>query len=164
MASAVYTLGEKRVVKLRKDYLFIEDIESKKFIVLSFQKWKRLCDLIIEIDECVNDVMEKKNNVAFKEHIGGGWFVSVTSGISCVDIRKFFKLDDNQVLAPHLNTDDDLKPTRIGLALKFPEWQQLKTNVRTSIDIVRPDIENLQLCYLGADHQNQEGNFKACFC
>jgi hypothetical protein len=105
--------------------------------------------------------MEKKNNnVALKESIGGGWFESVTSGISCVDIRKFFKLDENQVLAPYLNTDDDLKPTRIGLALKFPEWQQLKTNVRNSIDIVRPDIKNLQLCYLGADHQNQEGNFK----
>jgi hypothetical protein len=65
-ASAVYPLGEKYVVKLRKDYIFIEDIESKKFIVLSFQKWKRLCDLIIEIDESVNDVMEKKNNVALK--------------------------------------------------------------------------------------------------
>jgi hypothetical protein len=74
MASAVYALGEKHVVKLRKDYIFIEDIEAKKFIALSFQKWKRLCDLIIEIDDCVNDVMEKKkNNVALKEHIGGGW-------------------------------------------------------------------------------------------
>jgi hypothetical protein len=163
MASATYPIGAKRVVKLRKDYIVMEDTESKKYILLSFQKWKRLCGSIIEIDESVNDVLEKKNNVALKVHIGGGWFVSVTSGISCVDIRKFFKLDGNQVLAPYLNTDDDLKPTRIGLALKFPEWQQLKTNVRDSIDSIRPDIKNLQLCYLSADHQNQEGKYKAVF-
>jgi hypothetical protein len=162
MASATYPIGEKRVIKLRKDYIVIEDTESKKYILLSFQKWKRVCGFIIEIDESVNDVLEK-NNAVLKEHIGGGWFVSVTSGISCVDIRKFFKLDGNQVLAPCLNTDDDLKPTRIGLALKFSEWQQLKTNVRNSKDSIRPDIKSLQLCYLSADHQNQEGNYKAFF-
>jgi hypothetical protein len=60
------------VVKLRKDYIVIEDIESKKYILLSFQKWKRLFGLIIEIDESVNDVLEKKNNIALKVHIGGG--------------------------------------------------------------------------------------------
>ena len=161
MASAAYTVGENRVLKLRRDYIVIEDKESKKFIILSFQKWKRLCGLIEVIDESVSDVFARKNNVALKVHIGGGWFVSVTSGIPCVDIRKFFKLEDCKILAPYLNTDNDLKPTRIGLALKFPEWNQLKTNVRDSIDAIRPDIKDLQLCYLGTDHQNQEGNFTA---
>jgi hypothetical protein len=65
MASATYPIGAKRVVKLRKDYIVMEDTESKKYILLSFQKWKRLCGSIIEIDESVNDVLEK-NNVALR--------------------------------------------------------------------------------------------------
>ena len=78
MASAAYTVGENRVLKLRKDYIVIEDKESKKFIILSFQKWKRLCGLIEVIDESVSDVFARKNNVALKVHIGiRRWLVCV---------------------------------------------------------------------------------------
>jgi hypothetical protein len=100
-ATASYRIGETRFLKLRKEYMLLEDTESKKFLIISFQKWKRLMDLVEEIDDSINRVSNREENFSFRQHIGGGCFVSVTSGIRRVDIRKFYKPDSHtQSIAP----------------------------------------------------------------
>jgi len=60
--------------------------------------------------------------VSYKCAIGGGYYVSVTSGFYCVDIRKFF--------VPFGQTE--IKPTRRGLALRLREWSDWKKTWRLS--------------------------------
>jgi hypothetical protein len=166
-ATASYRIGETRFLKLRKEYMLLEDTESKKFLIISFQKWKRLMDLIEEIDDSINRVSNREENFSFRQHIGGGCFVSVTSGIRRVDIRKFYKPDSHtQSIAPYVDIEEVLKPTRIGLALKFEEWNEVKGRVNESVNRLRPDVRDLQLCFMNGDHRNQQGKyaFRSCVC
>jgi len=62
---------------------------------------KKLC-----ADELVN----------YQTHIGGGYYVSVTSGYKCVDFRKFYMPYDQS----------EMKPTNKGIALHIDEWIDIK--------------------------------------
>jgi len=61
--------------------------------------------------------------VCYRREIGGGYYVSVTTGFYCVDIRRFF--------IPRGHTE--IKATRRGLAVHLREWSMLKT-IKTTID------------------------------
>jgi len=49
-------------------------------------------------------------------HIGGGHNVSVTSGLRCVDFRKWFQPRDQ----------NDPKPTRKGIVLNLDQWVRMR--------------------------------------
>ena len=51
-------------------------------------------------------------------HIGGGWYVLVTSGYWCIDVRKFYMARDNNI-----------KPTRKGFAIRINEWDGVKRSL-----------------------------------
>jgi len=65
------------------------------------------------INEAVKQLHEKKYVKYFK-HIGGDWYVSVTTGFWCVDLRKFYT-----------SKEGDLKPKREGIALRLNEWSRV---------------------------------------
>jgi len=65
-----------------------------------------------------------------------------------VDLRKFYKPDDCK--------DGDIKPTRIGVALRLDEWATLCQLVE-SIHAAFPSLGSALPCYLGDDHNNQMG-------
>ena len=92
-------------------------------------------------------------SVSYKQHIGGGYYVSITSGFYCVDIRKFF--------VPYGETD--VKPTRRGIALRLWEWEDMKKIIDT-INNAYPTLGTALPCYLGNDHLNQMGALQCTEC
>jgi len=82
--------------------------------------------------------------VTYKEPIGGGYYISITSGFWCIDIRKWF--------LPHGETD--IKLTRSGLRLGLREWHVMKQIVE-SINSKYPTLDTTLPCYMSDDHLNQ---------
>ena len=81
--------------------------------------------------------------VKFQAHIGGGQYVSVTTGYKCVDFRSFF--------VPYGQLD--IKPTKKGIALRLHEW----ANMRAIIDSINdgfPTLAGAIPCYMQTDHQD----------
>lgn len=97
----------------------------------------------LDTDEIVN----------FRQHIGGGYFVSVTSGFFCVDFRKFF--------VPR--GQHDVKPTRKGIALRLYEWADMR-KVIEDINTDYPDIGTALPCSVQDDHNNQLSAFNCREC
>jgi len=107
----------------------------------------------VTLRQAVDDVntnvkaMRKGDNVKLQDHIGGAYSVSVTSGYSCVDLRKFYQ--------PYDSKDGQIKATRMGVALRFDEWAtfcQLIDTINTSY----PSLASAVPCYYQDDHMNQQ--------
>jgi len=54
-------------------------------------------------------------HINYIQHIGGTWHVSLDSKFPTVDIRRWYE-----------NSRTELKPTRVGIALTYPNWDKLK--------------------------------------
>ena len=93
------------------------------------------------------------NNVKYMQSIGGGYYISITSGFFCVDVRKFF--------VPRGETD--IKPTRQGIAFRLREWDEMKKIIET-INNTYPSLGTALPCYLCDNHQNQEGALQCNEC
>jgi len=91
--------------------------------------------------------------VSYRQEIGGGYCVSVTSGFYCVDIRKFF--------IPHGHTE--IRATRQGLSVRVREWAKLKTIV-SAINDAHPTLNNSVPCFQRDDHMNQLGALECKEC
>jgi len=92
--------------------------------------------------------------VNYREHIGGGHYVSVTSGFKCVDLRKFYM--------PYGQTEGE-KPTKRGLALRLDEWSSLCSLIPT-INQDFPVLGTTAACYDSDDHMNQLGWLACAEC
>ena len=53
--------------------------------------------------------------INYTRHIGGTWYVSVNDKFPTVDIRRWYE-----------DSWTELKPTRVGIALTYPNWDKLK--------------------------------------
>jgi len=84
------------------------------------------------------------DTIAYIQSIGGGYYVSISTKIYCIDIRRFF--------LPRGETD--AKPTRQGIALRLREWDEMKKIV-DAINNAYPSLGTALPCYLGDDHVNQ---------
>ena len=91
--------------------------------------------------------------VAYRQSIGGGYYVSITSGFYCIDICKFF--------VPYGETD--VKPTCQGIALRLCESGEMRKIIDT-INNAYPSLGTALPCYLGDDHQNQIGALQCREC
>jgi len=92
-------------------------------------------------------------SVSYKQHIGGGYYVSITSGFYCVDIRKFF--------VPYDETD--VKPTRRGMALRLREWEDMKKIIDT-VNNSYPTFSTALPGYLEDDHLNHLAALQCTEC
>jgi hypothetical protein len=63
----------------------------------------------------VAKLVDGQQEVKLQLHVGASWYVSVTTGCRCVDIRKFYSL-----------TGVGIRPTKSGIALRLSEWSRLK--------------------------------------
>ena len=146
-----WIIGYKRIVKIWKttdNYaILIREESSEKFIQLTAQRWNNLMDLREAIDENVQKVLNEVEPVNFRRHLGGGVYVSVTSGIKCVDVRLFYP---NRNLGP--------RPTQSGFAFRLPEWTSMKL-IMEEINKQFPELINYDSCFLRGDHNNQEVNY-----
>jgi Transcriptional Coactivator p15 (PC4) len=113
----MYRLSERYALETRKEQdetvVVILNNNTGKFIEIPAVRWASFLLMQVDIDEAVNQLLEKKT-VNYFEHFGGGYFVSVSTGIPCVDLRRFYK-----------NDKDEIKPTKQGLALRISEWKEL---------------------------------------
>jgi len=94
--------------------VIIEEVDNSKRVELSNNCWTALEKEFDSIGEAVKELCDKKYVKYFK-HIGDGWYVSVTTGFWCVDVRKFYTTKNG-----------DLKPKREGIALRLSEWSQVR--------------------------------------
>jgi len=71
--------------------------------------------------------LREGGEVKLQHHIGGVHFVSINSGYKCDGLQKFYQ--------PYNSKDGQIKPTKIGVALRFDEWatlSQLVDNINTA--------------------------------
>ena len=99
--------------------------------------------------------MRGDENLSFREHIGGGHYISVTSGYKCVDFRQWYH--------PYSTEDGTIKPTKKGVTLRLDEWSGLCTLTDT-INDTYPTLGSAQPCYYQNDHMNQEGWLQCTEC
>lgn len=152
MASKKFEVGDRRYVVVKKDEIRLFEDGSNKSATFTYSRWAHFVEQFDLIDECVAKVVAKEDGVQLQRHIGGGWYVSVTSGFFCVDIRKFYHLPGTGV-----------RPTKTGIALRFYEWSRLKA-AATEMRHRHPKIADAQPCWTGADHFNQEGAMMCAEC
>ena len=140
-----YQLGVNRVLEVTKDgedyKIIIKDVRSAAEAVFNRTRWTFFIRFLSEIDGAVQKLREGNDaDLALVIHYGGGWQVSVTGGIRCVDLRRFF-----------LAVDGKIKPTRHGIGLRLPEWEMLKDVVH-QVRVDFPDLDST----LGCFHPNME--------
>jgi len=93
-----------------------DKFNERKYAILSASRWAILQSEIDAIDLALNNVVGNKDGVKLQRHLGFAWWLSVTTGFHCVDIRKFF--------IPR--GGERQKPTRTGVTLAPREWTSLK--------------------------------------
>jgi hypothetical protein len=140
-AKKSYAYGEKKQLRITKDVVVISDTEKTRSIEIPFQRWASLMRYVADIEESAYRFYTD-GFVQYKQHFGGGWFASVTSGFPCVDIRKFY--------LPPFGIEP--KPTKSGLTVRFPEWKGFVTAARNLNDD-NPQLAQFQPCDI---HPNQE--------
>ena len=84
-------------------------ISSLTLHVRLSRRWAFFCQSLTEINIAVQQLDEVDREVKLWSHIGGGNYVSVTSGFRCVEFRKWFQPRDQK----------DPKPTRNKAALNL---------------------------------------------
>ena len=133
--------GEKRV-DLRE---WQDDTPTKKGISLTLMRWKNWVDYIEYLDQALAD------KTAYSNHLGGNVYCTVTEGSGCVDIRQYWK------------PEEELNPTRKGLCLRPLEYQRLKDLI-PEIGQTLPELDAVVPCYLQSDHMNQLGMLQCPEC
>jgi hypothetical protein len=149
MSKEFYISANRRVVVKNQDgdyIIIIEEIGSElKTVKFPAKRWAQLVAIEYYIDQSINKLLAKEEKVSFQTQIGGGIYVSVTSGFECVDIREFY-FDKNKGFPC---------PSRRGIALRVMEWEKLKQTFH-EIRSKFPALSAIQPCSEGTDHYNQE--------
>ena len=123
--------------------------------ILSFPlrcRWACLRGQINDIDDAVKTLCEDRL-VKYQSHVGGGHYISVTSGYKCVDFRKFY--------VPYGQAE--VKPTKKGIALRLREWDEMK-RVVDAINDAFPALATALPCYMEGDHANQMSALQCSEC
>ena len=92
------------------------------------------------------------DTIAYRQSIGSGYYVSLSTKIYCIDIRRFF--------LPYGETD--VKPAHQGIALRLCEWDGMK--IVYAINNAYPSLGTALPCYLADNHQNQIGALQCREC
>lgn len=148
-AKKVYEFGEKRCLKLTKDIVCINDGVKDKRIEVPIQRWMNFICFIDEIDRVLLKLTSGEY-VNYKQHFGAAWYISVTTGFPCIDLRKFYLTA----------VGFEEKPTKEGFAIRVREWTAFKGAVHR-MHAENPKLKQVQPC---GDHQNQEEGLQCKEC
>jgi len=128
-------LGGNRHLHVHEDNeVFIKDLVSMKCAFFTASRWKRFVGIITDIDKHVQLASVGKTT-KYREHIGGAWHVSVDSMYPNVNIRRWYQ--DSMAV---------LKPSRVGIALSFWNWDKLKNAIDKVHDQI-PALVAISLCW-----------------
>ena len=155
-----YELNTARLIKFithdAVDYIDIREVNTdeigvwgRKGAALTMPQWSWLRSSTSEITKAVNGYFgDDPQSGALKIHLGGNMFVSVTSGIRCVDIRQWYM--------DHQRT---LRAGRIGIALRVSEWHKF-VELIPQMNEQSARVRDAEPCF----HQNQEGAMECSEC
>ena len=149
-----FEIAEKRcivVVVKKTEICLLEDARHTK-ATLSYSRWACFVEQFGEIDTALDKLIKQDTDVKLQTHLGAGWYLSVTSGVFCVDIRRFY-----------LAQDGSNKPTKEGFAIRVREWSRVKQLV----DVMKASnqkVADAQPCWTREDHFNQEGAMNCFEC
>lgn len=120
---------------------------TKKGISLPLQLFKTLT---LSTD-LIDTALAKKEELNY--HVGANIFISVKSDGPCVNIRIYWKPEN----------EENLVPTKKGICLRPLEYGKLKSHL-SSIEKAFPELETTEPCFLQEDHQNQLGMLRCAVC
>lgn len=91
-----------------------KEMPTKKGVAFTEKRWACFRDYLNEITRHV-DLMKAEKVVDFSQHLGGKIYVTMKTGVKCIDLRRYF--------LPPKGTK--VLPTRSGIALRLGEWNTL---------------------------------------
>jgi hypothetical protein len=145
-----FQISEKRYLVVKKDEIKLFEDGTLKAATFIYSRWAQFVEYFEEIDNAVAKLMKGEADVKLKLHIGGAWFVSVTTGFRCIDVRKFYVIPGGET-----------KATKTGIAIRLSEWDRVKEIAR---EMKEKKIADAQPCWMNADHFNQEGAMACSEC
>ena len=153
MIRGKFSLGNERYVQvnewrgeLRVDIREWKDNKpTKKGISLTLMRWKNLVNQIEYVDKAL------ENKLSYGYHIGGNVHCSIGENSVCVDIRQYWKPNEEAV------------PTKKGICLRPKEYNRLK-ELMPNTGKTLPELHGVIPCYLQSDHMNQLGALQCAEC
>jgi hypothetical protein len=133
--SKKFDLSEKWFVVVKEDEIRLFEDRSNKWATFSYSRWARFFEQFTEGDESVSKLTAGQQDVKLQLHVGGGWYIRVTSGFYCVDVRKSNYLPGVGV-----------RPKKTGIALCLYIWACLKV-VAEEIRRRCPKVAEAQPCF-----------------
>jgi len=84
--------------------------EPAKTVTFTPIRWAYFVAMLAETDEEAKQLNRKTRPVAYRKHIGDGYYVSVTTvtGFLCIDLRRF-------ILPYGAESDEEVHPTKSGI-------------------------------------------------
>lgn len=122
---------------------------TKKGASFTERRWASLLRRLDDADRSV-DLLKANQPVDYRQHLGGGYYLSVCKDFKCVDIRRYFLPNKWSVETP----------TRSGISLRVQEWRNLLIKI-DELHKVLPELKNAKPCYVSEDHANREG-YRSC--
>lgn len=153
-----YSLSETRFVIVENsnddEFFAIKILEegTNKVAMFTSVRWIHFTKVINQIEDSVV-LLLARNYVKLNLHIGGRWYVSVTTGFPCIDFRLFYH-----------NTVHGPRPTKTGIALRTGEWSRLRSEIIPQIFNDYPTLKSVRLCSEQPDHVNQKGRLMCREC
>ncbi len=125
---------------------------TKKGICLTLENW---LDLKMIFDDIAKEVKQLNGTeeVNYCQHIGRNVYVTVCTRWPNVDIRQWWKPEEN----------GELVPTKKGISLRLDEWEKL-TKLAGTLHKVVPELSYAIPCNMRGDHQNQQGMLACSHC
>lgn len=148
----MYNLSDTRAIETRDEngevVVVIKDLTNGNFVEIPPARWASFLLLQGDIDDAVKQLQDKQY-VKYVQHIGGAWYVSVTTGFRCVDIRRFY------------SKNGEIKPTKQGLALRLAEWTTL-LDLLPLLMSFEPDLLVACPCSMRLDHLENPSVVQGC--
>jgi len=155
----IFELGERkdREIVVSDDEVTIRaKFEPHKSMTFTKNRWAQFTGLFTLLDTEAKELNRKTRPVAFRRHVGDGYYVSVNDGVMCVDIRKFF--------LPYGLQSGNERPTKAGIALRLSEWGEFYEDIVPIIHHLFPSLANAKPCYEEDEHYGQLGMMACASC
>jgi hypothetical protein len=127
-------------------------VPTKKGITLTMDQWKRL--VTYHIDSVLEKTEEYGDATDVQIHLGSNTYVTLKGDYKCVNIRKWFMPED----------EEELRPTRKGIALNFTIFSMLQEVVPTINAALGDAYISTELCEHSDSHNNQMGMLRCKTC
>ena len=125
---------------------------TKKGAFFTKARWATFVGYMDDVERSV-ELLKAKQPIEYFQHIGGGYHVTVSKDVLCVNIRRYFQP----------STGSKPIPTRSGIALRLFEWERLVSTIDELHESV-PDLKVATPCYASDDHANQMGYYDCREC